>query len=62
MPGRHRQRGQPTWTADLAAQIASLRLALDELRRNITSSIEADLSVVKAQMKAFADLESLFAR
>lgn len=42
--------------ADLAAQIASLRLALDELRRNITSSIEADLSVVKAQMKAFADL------
>lgn len=42
--------------ADLAAQIASLRLALDELRRNITASIEADLSVIKAQMKAFADL------
>jgi len=42
--------------ADLAAQIASLRLALDELRRNITSSIEADLSVIKAQMKTLADL------
>ena len=42
--------------ADLAAQIASLRMALDELRRNITASIEADLSVIKAQMKAFADL------
>ena len=48
----------PTRTefADLAAQIASLRKALDELRRNITASIEADLSVIKAQMKAFADL------
>ncbi|MEJ1937322.1 hypothetical protein WDZ92_44575, partial [Nostoc sp. NIES-2111] len=42
--------------ADLAAQIAALRRALDELRRNITASIEADLSVIKAQMKAFADL------
>ena len=42
--------------ADLAAQVAALRLALDELRRNITASIEADLSVIKAQMKAFADL------
>lgn len=42
--------------ADLAAQVSALRLALDELRRNITASIEADLSVIKAQMKAFADL------
>lgn len=42
--------------ADLGSQIATLRRALDELRRNITASIEADLSVIKAQMKAFADL------
>jgi len=42
--------------ADLAAQVSALRKALDELRRNITASIEADLSVIKAQMKAFADL------